>query len=130
MTLSVLFQVLGGLSLVTFVGSLVAIPWLIGRLPQDYFVRHRQEVEERHRRHPVSALIVLILRNTVGLLLLVTGLLMLVLPGQGILTMVIGISFMDFPGKRQFVDSLLCKPRVMKVLNWIREKEKRKPFEF
>ena len=50
--------------------------------------------------------------------------------GEGIITIVIGISFMDFPQKHRLVDHLVRHPRVMRLLNWIRTKEKKPPFEF
>lgn len=127
---SVLLEWLGLVSLLTFFGSLIAIPWVIARLPTDFFIRHRELVAERHERYPALAVIIFLVRNTVGLLLLLAGIAMLVLPGQGIITMVIGISFMDFPWKQRLVDNLVRRPRVVQLLNWIRRKEKKPPFEF
>lgn len=121
---------LGLLSAVTFVGSLVAIPFIIARLPHDYFIRHRLQVEQRHRQHPVKARLVFLLRNGTGGILLVAGIAMLVLPGQGIITILIGICLMDFPGKHALIDSLVRRPNVIHFLNWIRKKEKKTPFAF
>jgi hypothetical protein len=47
---------------------------------------------------------------------------MLVLPGQGILTMLIGISLVDFPGKRQLERKLIGQPAVLNTINRVREK--------
>ena len=127
---SILLEILGLLSVLTFIGSLIAIPWIIGKLPQHYFVYHRKKVEKRHEQHPLVARLTLLFRNFVGFVFLLAGIAMLVLPGQGIITMLIGISFMDFPKKQQIVDHLVRHPRVVKVLNWIRLKEKKPPFEF
>ncbi len=124
-----LLEWLGVLSVVTFIGSLIAIPWIIAWLPVDYFIRHRQMAARRHARHPVVAKIILVLRNTAGLLFLLAGIAMLVLPGQGIITTLIGISLMDFHRKHAVVDYLVQRPRVMRMLNWIRLKEKKPPFE-
>jgi len=121
---------LGLLSVMTFVGSLIAVPWIIGKLSVDYFIQHRKRVAERHERHPVAARMIFITRNLVGFILFLAGIAMLVLPGQGILTILIGISFMDFPKKHVVVDYLICRPRVIRILNWIRKKEKKPPFEF
>ncbi len=119
---------LGLLSVFTFVGSLLAVPWLIGRLPADYFIQHRRQVAARHQRHPAIAQLVFILRNTVGLGLLLAGIAMLVLPGQGIITILIGMSFMDFPGKHRLVDALVRRPGVARTLNWLRAKQNKPPF--
>lgn len=127
---SFVIELLGLISVLTFIGSLVAIPWIIGKLPVDYFVRHRSEVEERHKRHPFLAKIIRIARNCFGFLFFLAGMAMLFLPGQGIITILIGISFMDFPKKHALVDYLIQRPRVVRVLNWIRRKEKKPPFDF
>lgn len=121
---------LGVVSVLTFIVSLVAIPWVIARLPKDYFIRHRQVVAVRHERNPALAKVIFLLRNFFGTVFLVGGIFMLVLPGQGIISMVIGISLMDFPKKNQLVDFILTLPRVRKLLNWLRHKQKKPPFEF
>jgi len=117
-----LLELLGILSILTFIGSLLIIPWLILRLSPAYFIRHRLDVIERHRRHPVLAIIFFFLRNAVGFGLLVAGMAMLVIPGQGILTMLIGLSFMDFPGKHRLLEKMVQFRSVQQSLNWIRRK--------
>jgi len=125
-----IFQLLGLLSAVTFVGSLIAVPWLIGRMEMDYFLVHWHRVEERHRRHPVLALCILVLRNGFGLALVLAGVAMLLLPGQGLLTMIIGLCLMDFPGKRHLLNRLSQIPQVQRGLNWIRRKRGKEEFVF
>ena len=127
---SILLEWLGLISLLTFIGSLIAIPWIIARLPEKYFIRHRQQVAERHESHPFVASLTLLFRNTMGFIFILAGIVMLVLPGQGIITILIGISLMDFPKKHEVVDYLIRRPRVIKLLNWIRQKEKKQPFVF
>ena len=124
------FEWLGLLSLLTFVGSLIAVPWIISKMPTDYFTQHRRRVEKRHEQHPVAALITFILRNFIGFSLFMAGVAMLVLPRQGIITILIGILIMDFPRKHKVVDYLVCRPKVIQLLNWIRKKEKKPPFDF
>ena len=121
---------LGALSVITFIGSLLVIPWLIGRLPADYFLQHRHKVEERHKRHPLVARLIFVLRNGLGILFLLAGMVMLVLPGQGIITLLIGFSFMDFPKKHALEDALIHRPGVARALNWVRRKQKKQPFAF
>jgi hypothetical protein len=121
---------LGILSILTFIGSLLILPWLILRLSPEYFVRHRFDVIERHQRHRVLAIIIFVLRNTVGLGLLAAGMAMLVMPGQGILTMLIGLSFMDFPGKQRLLEKVVQSTRVQQSLNWIRKRGGREDLVF
>ena len=130
MTPADLLTLLGLLSVVTFVGSLVAVPWLIGRMRADYFLTHWQVVQARHRRHPALALTVFLARNTLGLLLVAAGLAMLFLPGQGLLTVLIGVCVMDFPGKRGLLQRLVRGPKVQGARNWIRRKRGKEPFVF
>lgn len=125
-----MFKLLGLISLLTFVGSLIAVPWLIGRMRADYFVTHWQVVESRHRRHPALALTTLVLRNGLGLVLVAAGLAMLLLPGQGLLTILIGVCVMDFPGKRRLLQRLVSMSQVRQGLNWIRRKRNREEFVF
>ena len=130
MTPADLLTLLGLLSVVTFVGSLIAVPWLIGRMRADYFLTHWQTVQARHRRHPALALTVFLARNALGLLLVAAGLAMLFMPGQGLLTVLIGVCVMDFPGKRGLLQRLVRGPKVQGALNWIRRKRGKEPFAF
>jgi len=117
-------------SLVAFVGSLIAVPWLIGRMRADYFITHRQEVEARHRRHPAVAALIWLLRNGFGLCLVAAGIAMLVLPGQGLLTILIGLCLMDFTGKRCLIDRLAGNTHIQRALNWVRRQRGRPEFVF
>ena len=117
------------LSLIAFVGTLIAIPALLIRLPPDYFNNHG------HRRwfanhHPVIRAIGLMVKNGLGLIFLVAGIAMLVLPGQGILTMVLGILFLDFPGKHRVEQKLIRQPQILNAINAMREKAGKRPFVF
>jgi hypothetical protein len=70
-----------------------------------------------------------VLRNLLGGALVVAGIAMLVLPGQGILTILIGLLLMDFPGKRRGEIYLLRKRTVARAVNWIRSRAKQPPLE-
>lgn len=125
-----MLHLLALLSLAMFFGSLVAVPWLIGRLPADYFLNHWQRVDERRRQHPLAQVLVPLLRNLLGAVLLLAGVAMLVLPGQGLLTMVIGLCMMDFPGKRKVLGWMVGKKAIQQGLNWIRRKRGKEGFVF
>jgi hypothetical protein len=108
-------------SIVGFVGSVVAIPVILVRLDPLYFhPDHPRTWMERH--HPVLRLIGHLIKNAIGVILLLAGFAMLFLPGQGILTMLIGISFIDFPGKRRLEAKLIGQPAVLRAINTLREK--------
>lgn len=111
---------LGVLSLATFVGSLIMLPVLVTRMRCDYFVRAERGASPVRRVHPVIGAALQIGRNALGFLLVLAGLAMLVLPGQGILTLLIGLSLTDFPGKYRLERWLVMRPGVLKAINWIR----------
>jgi len=115
------------LSLVTFVGTLLAIPLLIVRLPEDYFVR--RPIKDWPARRPLVHALLVLGKNVLGLLLLVAGFSMLVLPGQGLLTMLIGIVLLDFPGKRRLERWLIMRYSIGTVANWIRARRQRPPLQ-
>ena len=118
-----LLALLGGLGILMFAGSLVAIPVIIAYMPEDYFIRIT-----RHPMHRSPLRKVLhALKNVFGGILLVSGLLLLLLPGQGIITIVIGLSLIDFPGKHQLQIRLVSQPRIRKSIQWIRAKVHHKP---
>ncbi len=72
--------------------------------------------------HPVLRLVGHVVKNLVGVVFLLAGFAMLFLPGQGILTMLIGLSLLDFPGKRRLEGKLIGQPSVLRAINSMREK--------
>jgi hypothetical protein len=120
---------LGVFSAVTFVGSLILIPVLCVRMGDDYFMPHRDKDETLAGRHPTIRWTGLILKNVIGLLLVAAGLAMLFLPGQGVLTMVIGIMMMNFPGKRRLELRLIRLPGVLRAINYLRARAKHPPLQ-
>lgn len=118
----------GVFSAVMFVGTIIAIPIILSRLPANYF-QHDLEHTWMENYHPLLRNMGLIFKNIVGLIFLLAGIAMLLLPGQGILTMVIGISLLDFPGKRKLEHTLLTKPMIFQAMNAIRDKCSKPPFD-
>lgn len=122
-------EVLGTVSLVSivvFVGSLVALPWIVARLPRDYFSRRRRGHQSflRSRRWQRPARIA---KNVVGALLLLAGIAMLLLPGQGIIAIVVALVLLDYPGKRAFERKLVSRPHVLRALNALRRRAGTEP---
>jgi hypothetical protein len=120
---------LSAISVFTFVGSLIAVPWMVVRIPADYFVHRRHFVDRLQTLHPVLRVALLVLKNLCGVLLVLAGVAMLVLPGQGILTILLGLMCLDFPGKFTLERRLARQPPVMRSLNWIRAKAHRPPLQ-
>lgn len=118
---SKILWMVGAISGITFVGSLITIPFILIRLPSDYFDERVPRTWMKDH-HPLLRWMGLVVKNILGLIFLIVGLAMLILPGQGILTMLIGISLMDFPGKRRLEALIIGQPLVFNAINAIREK--------
>jgi hypothetical protein len=119
----VLIAWMGGLGLLVFLGSLVAMPVIIVLMPQDYFVRMERGLLQRKPLRQVLH----VFKNVLGCILLLAGIAMLVLPGQGLLTILIGLSLIDFPGKHGLQLRLVRIPRIRRSIQWIRHKAGRPP---
>lgn len=61
---------------------------------------------------------------------LAAGLLLLVIPGQGVLTMVIGLILIDFPGKYHLERGLMQRKHVLKTVNWLCARRQEPPLDF
>jgi hypothetical protein len=112
---------LGGASLVMLVVTPIVFPLVIIQLPSVYFVRQEREPARQKRRHPLLWLVLTVLKNILGVVLIVAGFAMLVLPGRGLLTILIGITLANFPGKYALERWFVRKPRVARTLNRIRK---------
>jgi len=109
-------------SVVMLLLSALAIPWLIVRLPEDFYLRPAAT----RAGHP-GARIGHLAKNAAGALLLVAGIAMLVLPGQGILTILAALALLDFPGKRDVERRILAYPAILGVANHLRARAGRAP---
>ena len=119
----------GLLSLVLAVGSALLALLFITRMPCDYFSCDSPSPPTVSARRPTVALAVRLCRNTVGLALTVAGIAMLVLPGQGLLTILLGLMLLEFPGKRRLEAALVSRPAVLDSLNWLRRLVRQPPLE-
>ena len=113
---------LGVLGLVTFVTSLIALPIIVARLPVDHFIVSCRRMSPWRSCRPVRNTLLAVLRNLLGTALVIGGVMMLVLPGQGILTIVIGLLMIDLPKKRAFQARLLAWKPVNRGINWMRRR--------
>ena len=119
-----LLFLLGTLSIFILIISVFMMVLIISFLPEDYFKSENRNLisSVQNSRYPLFKLLVLISKNFFGVLLLLSGILMLVLPGQGILTIITGLVFMDYPGKYKFERKLLSQKGVINSINWIRSR--------
>ncbi len=115
-------------SVISFVGTLMLVPVLAVRIPADYFAeKKRHRWEPWAHRHPVVRWTLLIAKNLLGYTFIVFGIAMLVLPGQGILTILIGIMFINFPGKYRLERWVVVREPVLNTINKLRNRAGREP---
>ncbi|MCB1677181.1 MAG: hypothetical protein KDI16_00685 [Halioglobus sp.] len=117
------------LSVLSLVATLIGVPWVVARLPSDYFARPRRSSWRLSPDAPVPALLLGLLKNLLGALLVLLGLVLLVTPGQGVLTLLAGLLLMNFPGKYQLERWLVMRPGVLRGLNWLRARQRERPFD-
>ena len=118
----------GAVSLVMFLGTLLVVPLLLVKIPEDYFTTPAgEDVEEMRGGNLALWLAFRIGKNLIGVLLVLMGVILLVLPGQGLLTILLGVTLLDLPGKRDLEVALLRRPSVHRAVNWLRRKSDRPP---
>ena len=106
------------------VGSLLSLLVVLGVvvcMPATYFLdRPIRRLWANH--HPVVQILLLFTKNIIGVFLLVAGILLSLpgIPGQGILTVLIGVMLLDFPGKRRWERKLVGRPRILSTINRLR----------
>lgn len=111
------------LFLITFSFSLAIVSFILIRIPADYFrPDNPRKVLPNHHRAVRS--LVIVGRNILGALLVALGVVMSLpgVPGQGVLTILMGIMLLDFPGKRTFEYKLVSRPKVRDAINKLRRK--------
>jgi hypothetical protein len=113
-------------SLVAFIGTLAALPFLVARIPEDYFLHPGTGSPRRYANLPAH-LLYLIVKNLAGVVFIIAGVVMLFIPGQGILTILIGVLLMNFPGKRSLALRGISQPSVLAAVNWMRARSQRPP---
>ncbi len=129
---AVLFEWLKGhgvmlisVSVMSFVVSILFCTLVIAYLPSDYFL---PTGGASRIKHPVLRIGLKFLKNLFAIVLVVVGIIQLLLPGQGVLTMLIGIIISDLPGKRRVERRIIQLPAILATANGIRSRFKRPLF--
>ena len=109
--------------------SLAAVTAVLVALPVDYF--REGAAPAKWPSSPALRWLWRIAKNILGVALIALGALLSIpgVPGQGLLTMVIGLILLDFPGKRGIERRLIARPRVLGTINRVRARFNRPPME-
>jgi hypothetical protein len=104
------------------VASVLIVGYVLARLPADYFVNPhaRRPID----RHPVLKILVVVARNLLGYVLIALGIVLSLpgVPGQGLLTVLMGVMLIDVPGKFRLERWLVTRRPVLAGVNKLREK--------
>jgi len=116
-----------GISVATLIMTFIMLPVMITRLPQNYFVSDE-------RPSPLSRILIvhwilMALKNALGFAFVLLGIVLLFLPGQGLLTLIIGLTIMNYPGKFAIERWLAMRPHVLPALNWLRTRYGQPPLD-
>ena len=113
---------------VSLLASVIAVPWVIIRLPVDYFHKDRTPPPP-FSKFPAAARVPLIVaKNVLGVALVGVGLMFLLMPGQGVIVILIGVMLVDFPRKKNLERWLIRRGPILKLANWLRRKGHKEPF--
>ena len=124
------WQVLAGVlvSAVTFALSTAIVTFVLVKLPSNYFhsSHAREFLVDSHR---ALRWVGIVAKNLFGLVLVFSGVVMSLpgVPGQGVLTILLGIMLLDFPGKRDLETKLVGRPKVFRAINRLRAKFDKPP---
>jgi hypothetical protein len=112
----------------TFVVSTAIVGLIIVKLPEDYF-HPSNERQLWIGQHAAVRWAGIILKNILGVVLVLAGIVMALpgVPGPGLLTVLLGIMLLDFPGKRALELKLVRRPQVRRAIDRIRERFDKPP---
>jgi hypothetical protein len=123
------FVWIGLISFLTFLFGLLLMPFVIMRLPEDYFLSP-QNSDQTSTVLRDSSTLFLVFKNLMGGVLLCLGVVMLFLPGPGLMVALIGLSLVDIPGKRWVLGRILNISGLRSAINGLRGKRGRPPLKF
>jgi archaellum biogenesis protein FlaJ (TadC family) len=115
---------------VTFLISLALVSVILVKLPADHFKRDH-ETKFWSGPRPALRAAGMIGKNVIGVLLVIVGIVLSIpgVPGQGLLTILLGIMLVDFPGKRRLEQKLLAREEVRKTIDRLRARFNKPPLE-
>ena len=119
-----------GIFIATLLVSLAVVTIVLVRIPPDHFKKgHNTRFWSGPR--PALRAAGIIGKNILGILLVVLGIILSIpgVPGQGLLTVLLGIMLLDFPGKSRLEQKLLSRPGIVNTINRVRERFQKPPLE-
>ena len=121
-------RILWGLlvTVVTIIISYALIVYGMVKIPADYFSSTYVKNIDRDQ-HFSLRWAAFIIKNVVGFLLVIAGVIMIFTPGPGVPTILLGLIMMDIPGKRPLEAKLIQRPTVLSAINHLRARYNKPP---
>ena len=116
--------------LATFSVNLAIVSFILVKLPADHFSKgHKTKFWSGP--NPALNAAKFIGKNILGVLLVALGIVLSLpgVPGQGLLTVLLGIMLLDFPGKDRLEQKLLSRPGIVNTINKLRKRFGKPPLE-
>lgn len=116
-----------GLFVATSIGGLLAVAFILVRLPADYF--SESSVRNRPQRQTAYGWAIRVAKSVLGVVIVIVGIILSLpgIPGPGLLTIFVGIMMIDSPKKRRLERWFLMRPGILDSINEMRRKHNRSP---
>src|ERR1044072_7030270 len=104
----------------TFFLNLGIVSVILVKLPKDHF---RSDKSKRVTGSNATIRVLKVIgKNVAGWLLIALGIVLSLpgVPGQGLLTVLLGVMLVDFPGKHHLEQKLLSRPAIINSINGLR----------
>jgi hypothetical protein len=113
-------------SVATIIVSYVLIVIGMIKIPADYFSSTYVK-EIKHDKHFSLRWATFIVKNIIGFLLIIAGVVMIFTPGPGVPTILLGLIMMDIPGKRPLEARIIKRPEILETVNNLRARYNKPP---
>ena len=119
-----------GIFLATFSANLVLVSIILVKIPADYFKDSTGSKFLANQSALVRGLAI-VGKNLAGVLLVILGVLLSLpgVPGQGVLTILLGIMLLDFPGRRSLERKIVGRPKIFNAINKLRRRFHKPPLK-
>jgi hypothetical protein len=113
-----------------FLINLAIVSIILVNIPADHFSNSDRK-KLWSDRHATIRILGIIGKNILGLLLVALGIVLSLpgVPGQGLLTVLLGIMLLDFPGRAKLEQKLLRKPSIINTINRLRHRFHKPPLQ-
>lgn len=107
--------------IVSFLVNLAIVSVILVKLPADHFSKDRK-TKFWDGQSPALNIAKVVGKNILGVFLVALGIVLSLpgVPGQGLLTILLGIMLLDFPGRERLEQKLLSKPAIVNTINRLR----------